>query len=262
MVGYNPNQETEDMEVHHHSHSQGKKNWKSYIWEFVMLFLAVFCGFLAEYQLEHILEHRREKQYIETMIQDIKEDTAKLKASLTDNIQKSSALDSFLNTIYTVPYNDSSLRSMYYFYRKYLSTRFGILFTKRTITQLKYSGGLRLIRNRNASDSIVVYDEYCTIVERQLDGFADNYQLKAREFSSKIFDSKYLLNYDRNNIDALLKTNTKVTLLSNDQNLIKEYANWIYSAKAVLDNYIFLLKTHLQRAKRIIQFLKKEYDLD
>lgn len=45
----NPIQETENMEVHHHAHHEhGKKNWKSYFWEFLMLFLAVFCGFLAE----------------------------------------------------------------------------------------------------------------------------------------------------------------------------------------------------------------------
>ena len=38
----------EEMEVHHHTHaSHGKKNWKNYFWEFLMLFLAVFCGFLA-----------------------------------------------------------------------------------------------------------------------------------------------------------------------------------------------------------------------
>ena len=39
----NPNRETEKMEVHHHAHHEGKKNWKSYFWEFLMLFLAVFC---------------------------------------------------------------------------------------------------------------------------------------------------------------------------------------------------------------------------
>lgn len=38
----NSNQETENMEVHHHAHHEGKKNWKSYFWEFSMLFLAVF----------------------------------------------------------------------------------------------------------------------------------------------------------------------------------------------------------------------------
>ncbi|MEJ7674922.1 MAG: hypothetical protein WKF59_20040 [Chitinophagaceae bacterium] len=36
-----------------------KKTWKSYFWEFLMLFLAVFCGFLAEYQLEHKIEKDR-----------------------------------------------------------------------------------------------------------------------------------------------------------------------------------------------------------
>lgn len=53
-----PKSDTEEMEVHHHTHHEhGKRNWKSYFWEFLMLFLAVFCGFLAEYQLEHTIEH-------------------------------------------------------------------------------------------------------------------------------------------------------------------------------------------------------------
>ena len=39
------NQETENMEVHHHAHhSHGKKTWKNYFWEFFMLFMAVFFG--------------------------------------------------------------------------------------------------------------------------------------------------------------------------------------------------------------------------
>ena len=48
------------MEVHHRSHTTGKK-WTHYFWEFLMLFLAVFCGFLAENQREHVIEKKREK---------------------------------------------------------------------------------------------------------------------------------------------------------------------------------------------------------
>src|SRR6187399_2889865 len=70
----NPNQETENMEVHHHAHHEGKKNWKSYFWEFLMLFLAVFCGFLAEYQLEHVIEHQKEKKLMETLSADLVND--------------------------------------------------------------------------------------------------------------------------------------------------------------------------------------------
>ena len=67
-----------DMEVHHHAHDPAaphhKKNWKSYFWEFLMLFLAVFCGFLAEYQQEHKIEKEREKHYMQSLIADLKND--------------------------------------------------------------------------------------------------------------------------------------------------------------------------------------------
>jgi hypothetical protein len=85
----NPQPSTlEDMEVHHHAHDPAaphhKKNWKSYFWEFLMLFLAVFCGFLAEYQLEHVIENNREKQYIISMIKELEADTAQINYTLKD----------------------------------------------------------------------------------------------------------------------------------------------------------------------------------
>ena len=50
------------MEVHAHSHSH-EKNWRSYFWEFLMLFLAVFCGFLAENQREHNIEKKELRNF-------------------------------------------------------------------------------------------------------------------------------------------------------------------------------------------------------
>ena len=45
----NPNQETENMEVHHHPDLHHKpKKWKEYFLEFLMIFLAVTMGFIAE----------------------------------------------------------------------------------------------------------------------------------------------------------------------------------------------------------------------
>src|SRR5947208_3364461 len=71
-------EQTEQMEVHHHAHAHGKKNWKDYFWEFLMLFLDVFCGFLAEYYLEHRIEKERGNQFIESFYEDLKTDTAKI----------------------------------------------------------------------------------------------------------------------------------------------------------------------------------------
>jgi hypothetical protein len=72
------------MEVHHHAHHGGKKNWKSYIWEFVMLFLAVFCGFLAEWRLEQVIENHREEEYVHSMVEDINADVKQTSFLITD----------------------------------------------------------------------------------------------------------------------------------------------------------------------------------
>lgn len=56
------------MEVHKHPHDvTHKKNWKAYLLEFFMLFLAVFLGFIAENEREHVVEKNRAKQYAKSL---------------------------------------------------------------------------------------------------------------------------------------------------------------------------------------------------
>lgn len=92
----NSNQETKNMEVHHHAHDPAaphhKKNWKSYFWEFLMLFLAVFCGFLAEYQLEHKIERDRASELAESFYAELKVDSAAVKSAILFIETKDSAL--------------------------------------------------------------------------------------------------------------------------------------------------------------------------
>src|SRR5688572_18794117 len=71
----NLNQEVENMEVHHHAHhTHEKRNWRSYFWEFLMLFLAVTLGFFVENQREHYIENLRAKEYSKALIQDLQND--------------------------------------------------------------------------------------------------------------------------------------------------------------------------------------------
>ncbi len=69
-----PNNPSDNMEVHHHAHHEGKRGWSSYTREFLMLFLAVFCGFLAEYELEHVIEHQKETKLMQTLSADLTND--------------------------------------------------------------------------------------------------------------------------------------------------------------------------------------------
>ena len=252
-------QEEETMEVHHHAHHSGPRNWKSYLREFFMLFLAVLCGFLAEYQLEHTVEHDREEQYIESMIADMKEDTAKIAISLKFCSDQKAGFDKLLENILRRPYTDSSLKVMYYLQFKWTNNRSPVFFTKRTITQLQYSGGLRLIRNKLVSDSIILYSEDCNKVEMQADFFAMVRMGKVNDYALKLFDNQYLLD-DKGVIKTSFFTDSsKVNLIDNNETLIREYANSVIYARGTLALYIMMLKSLQTSIPSKMKFLEESY---
>src|SRR5436190_22961016 len=99
------------MEVHNHAHAaHGKKTWKEYFWEFLMLFLAVFCGFMAENIREHSIEKKRANELAQSMLEDLKKDTAALHTSITFSYKKLAACDSNLALLHRPrdQWNDTS----------------------------------------------------------------------------------------------------------------------------------------------------------
>jgi hypothetical protein len=142
------------MEVHAHTHTARKK-WTHYFWEFIMLFLAVFCGFMAEYQLEHKIEKDREKQYVQSLVEDLQQDTSNLRHSL----EYFKRQDKYFDTIqelfpqlghgYNQSLNNSIVGVMGW--KDFIAT-------DKTMEQLKYAGGMRLIRKRKVADAIAGYD--------------------------------------------------------------------------------------------------------
>ena len=83
----NESQTPETMEVHHHPHLPhgGKRKFKEYFLEFLMIFLAVSLGFLAENVREHYMEHKHARQYAILLMQDIKKNAGKVKEEIERN---------------------------------------------------------------------------------------------------------------------------------------------------------------------------------
>jgi len=144
------------MEVHHHSLHPKEKHFKHYLFEFLMLFLSVSAGFLVENLREHYVEHKREKIFIRSYVEDLKLDTA----SITDNTElrnsKTLIMDSLIKLL-NGPDPNKDGRSAYYYGSRVTRSAF-FQSNDRTIKQLKNAGGLRLIRNQKASNTIMEYD--------------------------------------------------------------------------------------------------------
>jgi hypothetical protein len=251
----------DDMEVHHHAHDPAaphhKKNWKSYFWEFLMLFLAVFCGFLAEYQLEHKIEKDREKQFIKSYIEDLKTDTASISRNLVYQETRKEQLDSMMNFLetQTIKGNESDF---YLLGRLLIRTR-RFQTSDRTITQLRNSGALRLIRSEEAVDSIISYQK---LVETIITNIADEGEerkavdpLMTQIFDPYVFDKML----DDNNI--ISKPSGNPPLRSYNASLHQDLAYRIHQLKGS-NRILYTRLTQLyKKAAEIISFLQKEYHL-
>ena len=244
------------MEVHHHAHHEGKKNWKSYFWEFLMLFLAVFCGFLAEYQLEHVIEHNREKQFIQSFVEDLKTDTAAIGRNIIARNQKMQQMDSlmFLMGSHKIKGYEGDL----YYLGRMLGRTTRFQSNDRTVTQLKNSGSLRLIRNEQAADSIMSYQKMVDLIYiNQDDERTERYS--AFPILSKIFNpfifEKMLT------IDGITKLDYNPPLRSYDENLQQDLAFYVHQLRGSTFFIEARLKVLKTKATNSIMFLNQEYQL-
>ena len=124
-----------------------------------MLFLAVFCGFLAEYKLEQTIERHREKEYMQLMLEDLKKDTANINTVVTGNHIFLNGLDTLMDLLSNPQQDKSYQRKLFVYSLKYTYWYMPIQFSEITLSQLKYSGGFRLIKNRKVASGILQYDQ-------------------------------------------------------------------------------------------------------
>ena len=257
----NPNRETENMEVHHHAHHEGKKNWKSYVWEFLMLFFAVFCGFLAQNFLEHRLEKEKGNQYVRSMIEDIISDSTKINQSFEFTEKQQLGLDSLSVLFNNPPYNDSIIKRMYILMLKYTMNDANVAFTKRTVSQLKNSGGMRLISNKISADEITKYTEGAEDIESQGEFFKNIALNEIIKLNNKIFYLKYIKGVTRKNVDSFMMK-TPIKLANNNENLLIEYSNQLFFTSGILINYNNKLTNFKAEIPKTIEILKKENHIE
>lgn len=270
------NHNSKNMEVHHHAHTgHGKKTWKEYFWEFLMLFLAVFCGFLAEYQLEHKIERDRLKKFMYDMTKNLEYDRTRIAINLATNYSLRSSLDSFRNEIQQNLLGKENIKKLYY----YAFTASGsgrVVFNKSTITQLRNSGQLRLVENDSLTNEIIdyydrkvyaseLYCQYFTDSQNELETEKRNiFSTIGFESMLKITDSAYNNNLENNRENEfkneIEKNNLK--LLTTDKITLEKLHSLVLTNQMALLSYIQFLNYTNQSAEKLIAKIKLTYHFD
>ena len=157
----NPNQEIENMEVHHHPHVS-KKNFKEYFLEFLMIFLAVTLGFFAENIRENISDSTHANEYVQSMVSDLKNDVSMYKAN--DSINN--AYCNMIDTIFTLLKSNTKTGEIYYLARKLtMLGSMGASINTKTYLQMTSTGAFRLIKPQSVADSIAVYYQFIKLFD-------------------------------------------------------------------------------------------------
>jgi hypothetical protein len=247
------------MEVHHPHHAPHRKKWMEYLFEFFMLFLAVTLGFFVENQREHYIEHRREEKFIRSLVRDLEMDTASLQASILFTGKVAGYFDSL---VYLMEKGNARETNELYFYARHLNRTSHFAYHDGTIMQLKNAGNLRLIRNENVKDSILVYD--INIIKPLM------HQQETEEYSGrtvlhgwagKIFNG-FVWNTLTDPLGSIKRPTDNPPLLSRDTALVNDFILHLVALKTSHRLGNNSRKKAMEYAGRLISLLKQAYELE
>ncbi len=246
------------MEVHQHTHTPRKK-WTHYFWEFLMLFLAVTLGFFVENQREHYIEGQREKKYIQSFYEDLTADEHDLEININFLRAQKVEADSLQLLMKNIDIKQPANR-IYMYLRGITRSSAGLLYPNdRTIVQLRNAGGMRLIKNKNVSDSMVGYYRTVEIIQFLTEEALINKRALREKYTpllnaegfSKIIDST----------NEIINTTEILYLRKADAEIINNCLIEINRIKHIIGTLAIRIQRLKEKAERIKNFIKKEYNL-
>jgi hypothetical protein len=256
----------EKMEVHHHPEVE-KKDFKAYLLEGLMIFIAVMMGFFAESLRENISEHNRAKEYAFTLFTDLKADTADLNDYIYYTVMAAGNVDTLLNCLSQTEPKDIPSGKLYWY--GLWGAAHGIFVPHdATLVQMKNSGALRYFGDAALNRKVGEYDQLCRKWEKLQEMDRGIYE-EVRKARAKIFEFQYnnaanqiwlSMKNERNaqpKIDSFIRTNPP--LLSYDKSLINEYVEMVRSRYIKLQ--LSAADSLLSSANRLLANLKTEYKL-
>jgi hypothetical protein len=252
------------MEVHHH-HIKHRKNWKEYIFEFFMLFLAVLTGFFVENQRERHVESIRAKDFAKTLYTELKLDTTTLSEIRKRTEIAFHSLDTLVELL-SGQVNRGQTGLLYYHCGLGM---FNLFFTanEATLQEMKSSGAIRYYKNFELVSAITEY-EYSIRFLYQLETNSYINFMETRKIQLKIFDNRYIyssLAWDSSYVAYIhflyLIKNQTPPLLPNSSEYIDEFRNWARNRSELNRMRVKRYDQLLKSAENLIAILKKEYNL-
>ena len=202
-----------------------------------------------------MVENNRAKLLIIALLNDLQQDTAQLSMLIEGREEKLLILDS-LNVLLQKPLETIDRNSFYRFVAQ-SSSYFKFSQSTGTISQLKNSGNMRLIRNTDVFQKISLYWNEQENTRISLSRYLE-YRNRGREYSEKLFAFS---DQDLINAKLIAPSGKGVRVIQSNPALWSEYSNIVSHCHITVLNYLDQLEKLLEKAEELIGLLQKEYHL-
>lgn len=247
-------QETQDNNVTNPPKPE-KKRIKEYLLEGLMIFIAVSLGFIADNIREYYTNKQIEQRSMELVVDNLREDLEDIQWNINYTEGKVKILDTLIS------FRDD-IDSLY-------SKRFSYLVTKSiynptyfsntaSIDQMKSSGSLQLIKNKEILSGIFMYqgrNERLATARERINDDDDRWVENASTFldMQNLADSRGLEFFENS------RSESQVHLKNHQQNIFK-FFNQAIMRKSILE-IIWLpqMRRQQENAEALIELLEKEY---
>lgn len=260
------------MEVHHHP-EVGRKTFREYLLEGLMIFIAVTLGFFAEGLRERMRERQLEKEYIASFAEDLRIDTARINVALGSDIGILRHVNDLQQLMLEVPSAQADIVRAYK-HAAYTWDQEDVHFSDRTYAQLRNSGDSRLLGSIRVSNAIQDYERGVRECEDQ-DAYYGSEIVKMQEVGQRIFLPRFrYLHYpdyfsvtkdtvifvQKVLIDSLV-AKEPIRFASTDPMDFTRYGNELGFYQGVLLSYIRMIQRQKKDAVALLDLLQNEYHL-
>lgn len=243
------------MEEHNLS-APKTKSFKSYFFEFLMVFLAVTAGFFSENIREYFGDRNREVEYILSVSEDLRQDISMLDSIITARKKKDIMLDSLL---YFINSEDPNLHGNdIYYYARWSPRTYRFFSHDKTLMELRNSSDWSTIRKDEVSKALQSYDAQLRMITLFIEHREETLIYILYPSLNKLFDNR-TFNEMVFGLSFKRPTNNP-KLLSLDKVTLNEFSNQIHFLKNANQYYIKNSTTLLDYAKGTLALIEREYE--
>jgi hypothetical protein len=139
--------------------SASRRFLKYALGEIVLVVIGILIALQIDSWNDDRLDRIQERAYLQSMLTDLGEDVREIEAAVSGNVILLGGLDDLLTLLSEPPESPGLQRDLFIHSVVYTYWYLEAAFSELTMTQLKYGGGLQLIRDRQVVEGMLRYEQ-------------------------------------------------------------------------------------------------------